>query len=375
MICKRGKPISPDGTRRTPFLPVFAAKTSRSLYADEPAAKQASAKVLAVTRPKRLLILLLRVGPPLAGAGVIGWLIRAAGAREVVEVLARSIAWLPAVVALEGARIASELMSTRALLGVERNRVGLACLARAQLIANALCTVLPAGRAASEAAKASLLSREITGAKAAVVAVESQTLSLAVNAVTSIVVLGAVCAAGLAPKLAWALSINALLCAGLAAAVALAVRSDALRRRLTRWRRIASPVKHFCAVLKHRPLTPFVPLTWCFAARAAQIALWATLLHAVGAELRPTTPFIAQGLSMVAATAGDLMPAQLGAHDGVFALAATDLGISLAAAVTAATVFHCVQLTWAALGALAALSLGNWRPRQGPGMFVSVNDV
>jgi hypothetical protein len=328
-----------------------------------------------VTRPQRLLVTLFRVVPPLAGAAVIGWLIRAAGTREVLAVLARSIAWLPAVAALEGARIASELMSTRALLGAERNRVGLACLARAQLVANALCTVLPAGRAASEAAKASLLARDISGARAAVVAVESQTLSLVANAVTSIVVLGAVCVAGLATKLAWALSVNALLCAGLAAAVALAVRSDAFRGRLAGWPRIAEPVKRFCAVLKHRPLTPLVPLAWCFAARAAQIALWATLLCAVGAKLHPTTPFIAQGLSMVAATAGDLVPAQIGAHDGVFAFASSDLGISLAAALTAATLFHCVQLAWAAVGALAAMSLGDGPARHGPGTLVSVNDV
>jgi hypothetical protein len=68
---------------------------------------------------------------------------------------------------------------------------------------------------------------------------------------------------------------------------------------------------------------------------------------------------IAQGLHMVASTAGDLIPAQLGAHDSVFAMANSDFGVPVAALITATTLFHGVQLGVAALGAVvAALSAG-----------------
>jgi hypothetical protein len=58
---------------------------------------------------------------------------------------------------------------------------------------------------------------------------------------------------------------------------------------------------------------------------------------------------------MVATSAGDLIPGQLGVTDAAFALAAPALQLSLASAVAVALLSHGVQLAWCAAGALTPL--------------------
>src|SRR5688500_3845919 len=94
----------------------------------------------------------------LAGGGLLalGLLMRSAGAETVKHALIAAAPWLPLLVAIEGARIGLEVVSTRFLLG-KAAPTGWRKLVRVQLMAYGFCILAPAGRPASEAAKAACL--------------------------------------------------------------------------------------------------------------------------------------------------------------------------------------------------------------------------
>jgi len=285
------------------------------------------------------------------GLLVVVALVHSAGSDEVLAALRRSASWLPLVAMLEGLRILCEYRATVLLLGVSRRDVPFDVLVRSQLIAYAVCTTLPAGRPASEAARAAMLCRYVGTPRAAVVAIESQVLNLIANAILSLAVLAAVAFGTTATVLVWALLGNAVLCVALALLVQLVARARSVApwfRRSARW---SAWFASLSGALHDRPPVPYGPTLCYLAARVAQLVMLAVLLYAAGCALRPATPFVAQGLFMVAATVGDLVPGQLGVQDGVFALAAGELGITIAQAVGVTTLLHLVQLAWAALGA------------------------
>jgi hypothetical protein len=67
--------------------------------------------------------------------------------------------------------------------------------------------------------------------------------------------------------------------------------------------------------------------------------------------------WLAEALCVVGGAAGDLVPAQLGALDGVLALGAPGLGLTAAAVVVLGLVLHAVQLAAALVSGVAAASL------------------
>ena len=86
--------------------------------------------------------------------------------------------------------------------------------------------------------------------------------------------------------------------------------------------------------------------------QAVQLGL---LVHAAGAAFGLGRSFLALGVSLVGGSLGDMIPGQLGAADGAFALFARELGIAAAGGVAVAVVMRFVQIAWMAVGLVAAL--------------------
>jgi hypothetical protein len=107
---------------------------------------------------------------------------------------------------------------------------------------------------------------------------------------------------------------------------------------------------------------PSGSLGWELLSRAAQVTQNGILVAAVGGAVGLAPALCAEGIHLVGATVGDLIPQQLGATDVNFNLSASALGLSPGDAVAIALLAHLSQLIWVAVGALVPVV---WpRPRE-----------
>ena len=310
----------------------------------------------------------------LAAAAVTG-LVRLVGAHEVAEVLGRCAFVVPLVLVCEGARIALELRATRALYGVLGVRVPLGALVRSHLVGYAMITALPAGRAVAEAYVAAALSRFSTPAKAASVAAVSHTIALAANALVGAVCFLATSALTGMSALTIAIGIHTTMVGLAAIGLTLVSRSRWALSVAERAARSLAPGPRAEALLVSLSATrdacrvheglPGAPLALHVVARALQALGIGLLLGAASESRAPATllrGLAGQAVHLVGSSAGDLVPFQLGATDGGFALAAPSLGLSRADAVGVALLLHAAHLVWTAVGALVPLLRALGRP-------------
>jgi hypothetical protein len=93
-----------------------------------------------------------------------------------------------------------------------------------------------------------------------------------------------------------------------------------------------------------------------------QVVQNGVLVVAVGGPISVLAALCSEGIHLVGASVGDLIPGQIGATEGSYTLFAKVLGMVPADAVTIAMVAHLAQLTWVVIG-LVATAL--WRARNG----------
>ncbi|HMJ11033.1 MAG TPA: lysylphosphatidylglycerol synthase domain-containing protein [Polyangiaceae bacterium] len=295
----------------------------------------------------------IRVAASAVGLAGVGILLAQSGAAEVAEGAERALPWLPVLMAVEAARIGAELLAGRSLLGADATRVRWGSLIRLHLIAYCVSVVTPAGRAAAEATKAVLLARRVAAPVAWALAGTNQMLSLCAEAALSLLALAAALLFTKTTLLCWALLGHALLCCALAIALRRVLISERAQAWLRRVRSLECAVPAFRSAVREQRLLR--PALWFFAGKSLQLVLLTLLFHAVGAGLALERVFLVQGLNVVASVLGDLVPAQLGTTDGVFAWGAASIGVSTSAALSVSLLLHGVQLVWVAVGALTPL--------------------
>ena len=242
--------------------------------------------------------------------------------------LARTARVLPWLLAIEAARIGCEAAGTRAMYA---GRVPWWPCLRVHVLGYGLAFYLPAGRAASEAAKATLLARFATPARAFAVAAANQSIALLGLALAACVTALGACFTGA----------GATLCRALFALSAITFVLSVIVRVGTRR---ALPAARSDAFV---PL----PLLAAFTAnRALQFVSIALLLSAVGGRVNAAGVFAGNGLQLVGASLGDVVPGQLGTVDASFAFGASFIGLDTGGAVAMALTIHVVQLAWLAAG-------------------------
>ena len=305
------------------------------------------------------------------GLTLVAYLVRGAGADRVAHVLWQAGPWLPAIVTLELAQILSDVLALRSLLPKASVEVPASTWLRSSAVAYAMMILLPAGRAAGEVARATLIAKHVGAPGAARASTQLQAAYLVANAAASAAALAGVASgAGFRTALAALLAVNTTIMT-LGAAALLAALSDArvgrwldaMRRRLTR---DATPVIHVDAGPR-RALREWAIATCC-AGRCAQLAQYGIILAAIGGAPTLHGALTAHGIHLVGATLGDMLPNQLGVVDGAYRAFAPMLGLSHAPerALSIAFVAHAAQLTLAGGCVVAAALFGHAKAPLGP---------
>jgi hypothetical protein len=285
------------------------------------------------------------------GIGAIALLVRGVGAQALFAILRASARWVPLLVALDTLRVAAEAVATWSLSARVRRVVSVAELVRVHVVGYAIGMNMPAGRATAEAVKAAMLSRHVGVAEAAAIAAGNQTAVILASCV------------GMIPCLVAALWITgpSALSASFATLVVvmfvgfvvfqLACRKSrlggALLRRITRFEQ---STESFQEALDRIPVVPKVATIAGLFGRAVAAVEMFVLLVALGGRHGLGATLLAQGVNLVGGTLGDLVPGQLGATDGAFALAAPSLGLAVVDGVALSVLLHCAQAFWAVLG-------------------------
>ena len=278
------------------------------------------------------------------GLALTAWLINSAGLERVVAAIRDAGPWLPAVLLLEMGIVATDMFAARALLGDAMGSVPVTTWVRSALLAYASTVVLPAGRAAGEAVRTTTLAPAIGFGRATGVCSRLQACVLASNAGISFVITAVVFSRHASDGLALALLGNALGCSVLSFIVFAAARSE----------RVATWLK---AKFKRLAQSPDVipsasgaagdvrAVASCFVGRLIEATQYGVVLHAVGGRATPATALMAQGIHLVGAAAGDLVPNQMGITEGAYRLFTQALELGVARALSIALVVRLVQLT------------------------------
>ncbi len=295
--------------------------------------------------------LLLHAAFGVVGATALGLLVRSVGTATLFSILRASARWVPLLFALDALRVVSEAVGTWSLSERVRRRVPTGELARIHLVAYAVAMTMPAGRAAAEAVKAAMLAPFIGVPEAAAVGTANQTSSMLGSALGALpCIAAALWLTGVSPLTASFAGFVAVTMAGFTA-LQLACRrgglGGALLRRLTR---MEQATQAFQDAIDRIPVAPPVAVLAAMASRAVVVTELAVLLFALGGRSGLGAALLAQGVSLVGGTLGDLVPGQLGATDGAFALAAPYLGLALVDGIAISVLLHVVQALWAVIG-------------------------
>jgi hypothetical protein len=292
---------------------------------------------------------LARVGLALAGLTLVGYFIRGAGPARVAEVLLAAGPWLPLIVVLEVAQPTTDVLALRYLLGKDAAKVPGSTWARSSAVSYALMSLVPAGRVAGEVTRAAMIAAHVGTTRAASASARMQSAYMFANGVLSC----AACATaaiwlGPASVLTVLLAGNTLMMVILSSAL-LAILwhgrvgrwLDDLRRRFVK---TSEPPPALDAPEERR--IPWESALFATLGRTAQTVQYGIILHAVGGTASVHGAFLAHGIHLVGATAGDMIPNQLGVVDGVYKTFAGVLGFghAPARALSIAFVAHIVQL-------------------------------
>jgi uncharacterized membrane protein YbhN (UPF0104 family) len=289
----------------------------------------------------------------------VAWLVRDAGPDRVARVLAQAWRWIPLLVALEGAQAFGDFVGLRLILRERWGHVPASTWVRSGLIAYAMMVLLPAGRAAGEVTRATLLSRHIGTPRAATASTLLQAAYLSANGVLSLAACLVVATSFgrgsvLAVLLAGNFLIQGIICTGLI----LTLRHTGLGEWLERTRRRIFPNAPPSPPLEPeaRRRIPWASAASCAASRSVQLIQYAIVLQAVGGIASVRNAFVAHGIHLVGATMGDFVPNQIGVVDGAYRAFAPDLGFAdaPARALSIAFVIRISQFIFATICVLVA---------------------
>jgi hypothetical protein len=267
----------------------------------------------------------------LLGLGVIAVLalIHHVGWKAVATTLATAGFWLPVILLLEALWIGVEGLGLWLLLKPARGELPLGVWLRALMTHYTIMVILPAGRAGAEATRAAMFAPHIGGARSAAGATLFQGCSLIGNALVCIPALAVVAAhVGM-----WH-GLSLLLLANLAATLVLGAAFYAIPRhagigsRLARrFASLADGGPAYDAALRTAPRVPVAPMLVCLGARGIQTLQYGVLLAAVGGGFTFAGAWISEGIHLVGAGLGDIVPNQVGVTEGAYRLFANTLGL------------------------------------------------
>jgi hypothetical protein len=284
----------------------------------------------------------------LVGLCLVTYLVHASGPTRVTHVLWQARSWLPAAIALEVAQLLGDFFTLRMLLGDHRRDVPAGTWVRSSALAYAMMILFPAGRAAGEVARATLVSKHVGAPRAAGASAQLQSayvFAIALWSAAECVVVAS--RFGIRSSLALLLAANAIVMLSLSAGL-LALLWDA---RVGKWlervrRRFTHSVEQAPLESSVRERPPWNAAALCSLGRGAQVVQYAVILRAVGGVPSPRGTLVAHSIHLVGTTLGDVLPNGLGIVDGAYRTFAAEVGFgdNPARALSIAFVAHLTQL-------------------------------
>jgi hypothetical protein len=263
------------------------------------------------------------------GVGAIVYLVESVGPRAVWASLVGAGPWLPLVLLLDLAWLATEGLALLALYGGSARKIPLRDWVEATLVQYTTMVVLPVGRAGAEVARASMLSRFVGGTRATAAAALMQSITLLANAAVSVVCLAFVLLGPRQLELALLLLGNAAVTLVLGAGMYLVMRrakvGGMLGRRFERLAHFGPELDEHFAKSRSRH---FAALGICLGGRVVQTLQYGVILYAVTSVFTVQSTFVAQGIHLVGAGLGDMVPNQVGVTEGAYRIFAGALGLA-----------------------------------------------
>ncbi len=298
-----------------------------------------------------------------AGLGLAAWLIRGVGFGRVIRVFEENWEWVPVVAALEVVFVSSDIVALRVLYGGAVRKIPFAAWVRSTAVAYASTILLPAGRAAGEAARAATLAPSVGAADSVAVSTRLQACFLLGNAgISSVIVtallLGNLRGASLLPLLLGNAAVCSLIGGGILLLLASGRVSEWIKRRLRRFETKKDPGN-----LRPRPRQVALAVTSCLVGRLFQTLQYGVTLHAVGGHATPVLALATQGTQLVGAGLGDLVPGQVGVTEGAFRAFAETLGLGAdpARALSIALITRVAQISLAMVCIVLAVAVPRTR--------------
>ena len=156
-----------------------------------------------------------------------------------------------------------------------------------------------------------------------------------------------------------AIAIHVAVLFGAGVGMRLAATNPAVEAFFTsRLPRVGAHLSRFAERSRETPIVAWGPVGAMVLGRLAQTFEYGLLASAVGISIGPLEALAVQGVNLVAAAVGVLMPGQLGSSEAIFALASETLGTDEASAMTIALAAHLCALGWAVIGLVLLLA---WR--------------
>lgn len=301
------------------------------------------------------------------GVGLVAYFVVSTGPRQVLEALRAAGPFLPLLALLELVTVLTDARAFASLAGPDARRIELGGWLRSSALSYVCLTLLPAGRTASEVARASVLARYLGPLRAATAGAQLQAAALiadgVISALAGLVVLTAVENAHHLPAL---LAGNVVVALGGGLGLLVLIRhprvAAALARRFPRL---------FAKLVtgEGRPHTSgFGGSVWSFVGRLAQLFEHALAVRAVGGKLDVPTAAVAYGIHVVSATIGVAIPNQVGVADGAYVLFADTLGFAgaPARALAAMLAIRATQVALALVCLIAPLVWLRGKPEEPP---------
>lgn len=281
------------------------------------------ARALAWTRAYGRWVLLV------LGVVVLGGLVVQVGPTKLWATMLLAGPWLPVILILDILWVAVEGTALLRFYGPVSREIPLRDWLRSMMAHYITMIALPVGRTGAEIARATMLRRSVGAQRATAGAAQIQAAVLAANGLISIPCLGAsLFTLGLNNPLTLLLAGNAVVTLGLGVGLYLFMRRVSvggwLGRRFARMAQFRPQVDE---VLRESPGVPWSALGLCVAGRAIQTVEYGVMLLAVGGSLTWVTALISQGIHLVGASLGDMVPGQVGITEGAYRVFADALGL------------------------------------------------
>ena len=267
------------------------------------------------------------------GVAAVVALVEEAGPDAVLQTLLQSAIYLPIILLLEIAFMSMDVVALRSFLAERGASVPMLVWVRTAMVAYGVMILLPAGRAGGEVARAAGLAPYVGASHAAALAARLQAATLIGNTLISLPAWIAVgVAVNFGTPLAWMVLFNGVVTGVVGSLIVLASRRSSIGTWLgKRVRALAAHGEDFDEALRDE-VSWTRPIMATFLGRVFQAVQYGIILLAVGGALTPISALVAQGIHLVGAGLGDMVPNQVGITEGAYRLFAPALGLQAAPA-------------------------------------------